>query len=588
MKEIHEIQNIWRAGEGKYSSLLKAVETLDKADCQWDYSASVHILRNYTLESLEPFIKFSAYRRNIKITASFSDYDTYQQEVLDPFSRLRQRSHELVVLALWLDNLPVAFDRSGTFLAEAVWEHLTGLINQLEQKVSSHIALNTFLQPVHHTSSWKALDGLAALNQQLRDLALKDDRLLLVDFDRLAACVGSERTLDLRYWFLFKSPLRIEFLQLWGDVLAQAVASLKGCARKVLVLDCDNTLWGGIIGEEGAAGIKLSQNDFPGNVYQAFHKQILELQRRGVLIALCSKNNEADVMEVLDTHPDCLIRREHLVAWRINWEDKVNNLQALAQELNLGLDSFVFIDDNPVECELIRKELPMVDVLQVPQKIYEMPSLLQRYSGFYRLATTAEDSSRTVLYQAQRQRDREAKLYRDIDDFLAELHLEVEIGQAKPDELPRVAQLTQKTNQFNLTARRYGLGDIEAFSASENYLVLIMNVADKYGKYGLTGVAIAVREQENCRIDTFLMSCRILGRKLEDVFLSELLRAVGEKLGTANITAEYIPSPKNAHVSDLLDKRGFRCVTADAQRRLYVFSGHSPIQPADYIKVFRR
>jgi predicted enzyme involved in methoxymalonyl-ACP biosynthesis len=294
MKEIHEIQNIWRAGEGKYSSLLKAVETLDKADCQWDYSASVHILRNYTLESLEPFIKFSAYRRNIKITASFSDYDTYQQEVLDPFSRLRQRSHELVVLALWLDNLPVAFDRSGTFLAEAVWEHLTGLINQLEQKVSSHIALNTFLQPVHHTSSWKALDGLAALNQQLRDLALKDDRLLLVDFDRLAACVGSERTLDLRYWFLFKSPLRIEFLQLWGDVLAQAVASLKGCARKVLVLDCDNTLWGGIIGEEGAAGIKLSQNDFPGNVYQAFHKQILELQRRGVLIALCSKNNEAD------------------------------------------------------------------------------------------------------------------------------------------------------------------------------------------------------------------------------------------------------------------------------------------------------
>lgn len=589
MNSINVIKKILsHASDGKHSSLLNAINRLEQADLTWVGTASIRVLRNYTLEPIEPFIKLAGYKLGLKINLSFSDYDNYQQEVVDISSELHKSPPDLVAVALCLDNLAIAFDKDGRFRSDTVLDHIIGLVSQLKQQITSHIAINTFLPPVHYTSSWRGWSGLAMLNQQLKDLADKDERLLLVDFDRLVACVGIKQTFDPRYWFLYKSPLKIEFLQLWGDVLAQAVASVKGLAKKVLVLDCDNTLWGGIIGEDGMNGIKLSANDYPGNVYQVFHKQLLELQQNGVLLALCSKNNEADVMAVLDTHPDCLIRRPHLVTWRINWENKIDNLQAIAQELNLSLDSFLFIDDSPVENEQIREILPMVDVLQVPQRIYELPNLLQQYKGFNKLVTTVEDNYRTALYQAERDRHNTATQYYDINSFLSSLQLESEIGQAKPDELLRVAQLTQKTNQFNLTTRRYVLGGIEALSSSNNHLVLVMRVADKYGDYGLTGVAIVANQGETCHIDSFLMSCRILGRKLEDVFLVELLKILYDKWGEMKISAEYIETPKNSQVSDFFEKRGFTCVTNEDKIRFYIASPPLSINYADYIKVKRR
>jgi FkbH-like protein len=594
MNSWNEVQEILgKANDGKHSTCIKVVDSLNKVEDTWFTKSSIRFLRNYTLETLEPFLKLAGYRSGIKISVSFSDYDNYLQEVLDVSSLLHTNQPDMIVLSLWLDNMLIAFDKQGRLQTNAVLDHVTFLIDKIKQQISSQIAINTFLQPIHHTGLGQEMRELITINQRLRDFTLEDNRLMLVDFDRLVGEVGLDNTLDLRYWFIYKSPLKTDFLQLWAAQLAQGVASIKGRTKKVLVLDCDNTLWGGILGEDGFNGIKLDAHEYPGNVYHTFQKQILELQRTGVLLALCSKNNESDVMTVLDTHPDCLIHQEHLASWQINWENKVDNLKSLAQRLNIGLDSFVFIDDNPVECEMVRNALPIVDVLQIPSKLYELPKLLQKYRGFNQLVNTSEDSYRTSLYQTERLRKTEADQYQDIDSFLASLQLVAEIGEALPNELDRVTQLTQKTNQFNLTTRRYSQGEIERLYSSKEHLILIMKVADKYGDYGLTGLAILVKNGDECHIDTFLMSCRILGRKLEDVFLKEMIQTATDKWGNLHITAEYVKTQKNHQVVDFFDRRCFTLIKESNEKRSYVFHYQSqlsinlPNYP-NYIKIIRR
>ncbi|MBC7543475.1 MAG: HAD-IIIC family phosphatase [Candidatus Sericytochromatia bacterium] len=567
---------------------MQAVAKLDQLDHAWKAEGSVYVLRNVTVEGLAPFIKLPAYRQNLRLNVTFSDYDTYQQDLLDPASRFHESRHDLVVLALWLDTLAMAFDGRDALQAEAVFDHVQNVVAQIKQHTDAPIAINTFLPPFHHQDEWCPLPGLAALNQRLRDAATSDGQLLLVDFDRLLGTIGMKQGLDRRYWFRFKAPAGPAFLQAWGRKLAQAVASLKGLSRKVLILDCDNTLWGGVIGEDGLAGIQLSPHDYPGNVYHAFQRQVLALQQQGILLALCSKNNEDDVFAVMRDHPDCIIRHEHLAGWRINWQDKAANLIALAEELRLGLDSFVFIDDSPTECDRIRQSLPEVAVLQVPSAIHELPSLLQEFQGFMTLTLSAEDQVRTELYQLERQRRQVSAPHGDLADFVASLALKASIGEARIEELARVAQLTQKTNQFNLTTRRYSESEIGHLAADPESLVLIMKVADTYGEYGLTGVAIARRESSGIHVDTFLLSCRILGRQLETVFLREVLALAAGRWGPQPVRAEFIRTAKNDQVATFFDNHAFVRDGGDTQHQHYVLP-ELPIQPPiPYITVVRR
>ena len=594
MTQEKDIQAVLREAEdGKHASRVHAVDCLNRIDFSWHHAACIRILRNYTLEPIEPFLKFSAYKRRTKLDVSFSDYDMYQQEILNPSSMLYQSQPDMVMLSLWLENLPMAFDHHGQFQPNAVTDHLYGLIDQIKKRLPSVITLNTFLPPSHDLNGWdlggQLADGIAKVNAELKNHSASDNRLLLVDFEKMLYRIGVKEAMDLRYWFMFKAPFKPPFLSLWAETLAQVVCCLKGYTRKVLVVDCDNTLWGGIVGEDGIKGIKLSSYDYPGNVFHAFQKQVVELQRKGILVVLCSKNNENDVMEVLDTHPHCIIRREHLSAWRINWNDKATNLQALAKDLNLGLDSFVFIDDNVAEIELIREVLPMVDTLQVPPQVSDLPLLLQQYNQFNTLVTSREDNFRTAQYQVERERKQEAESFADTNSFLASLQLVAEIGEPKLEELSRVSQLTQKTNQFNLTTRRYGLGEIEAFSLSEHSLVLVMKVTDKYGEYGLTGACILTQEGDDCHIDTLLMSCRILGKRLEDLFLDEIIRRAKEKWRSERIIAEFIPTQKNCQVADFYVNHNFEYIKSDEKHKTYCLrlSTYGPQAPS-FIQLQRR
>lgn len=323
------------------------------------------------------------------------------------------------------------------------------------------------------------------------------------------------------------------------------------------------------MGEDGRTGIQLDRHSYPGNIFFAFQKQLLLFHERGVLLCLVSKNNENDVWEVLDRHPDCLLKRGHLAAWRINWQDKVANIRSIGEELNLGIDSFVFIDDNPTECEMVRAMLPEVKVFQVPAKRYLLPRLLFRDGLFDTLLLTAEDRKRSVLYRAESERKMAESAFSSKEEYLATLGIVAMIRSARSEDVERIAQLTQKTNQFNLTTRRYCSAQIEVFSSAVDAAVFSISVRDRFGDSGLTGVFIAFHEGDIGRIDTFLLSCRILGRNLESVFLNHCLAKLQARWNVSGWLAEYIPSSKNIQTADFYTKAGFSTDQTDATRTIY-------------------
>jgi FkbH-like protein len=382
-------------------------------------------------------------------------------------------------------------------------------------------------------------------------------RFCLIDWNRYVRRIGEANSRDYRYWYLSKAPFKRDFLDQLAVELRTIVRSISGLTKKCLVLDCDNTLWGGIIGEDGLEGIKLDGHDYPGRIYYDFQKTILQLVERGILVALCSKNNQQDVFEVLDQHSWCLLKRSHLAAYRINWTDKAANLASLAEELNLGLDSFVFVDDNPRELTLIKQLLPEVTVLQVPGKLYEFPKLLMCDAWFDTFSDAKEDKLRTQLYQTERLRKTEQQQHANLESYLASLEQKATIHGATDSEVPRVAQLTQKTNQFNLTTRRYSDFDIRQFATAGDACVHTLSASDRFGALGLVGVLIAKRQEDTAIVDNLLLSCRALGRELEIAFAIECMNNIADEWEITRWEAEYIPSAKNSQVADFWEKIGF-------------------------------
>jgi FkbH-like protein len=409
---------------------------------------------------------------------------------------------------------------------------------------------------------------------------------VLVDWERFVRLLGEDGSMDYRFWYMSKAPFKKDFLDLYARELVKIARALKGKSKKCLILDCDNTLWGGVIGEDGLQGVKLDRHSYPGNTFYQFQRSILRLHERGILIALCSKNNEQDVWEALDSHPDCLLKREHLAAWRVNWQDKASNIKALAAELNLGLDSFVFVDDNPVECGLIRDLVPDVTTLQVPDKLYSYPSLLERDGLFDTLMLSAEDLQRSRMYHDEANRRYEQAKYETLDQYLGSLGLSIVVRRVNAVEVLRIAQLTQKTNQFNLTTRRYSEAQIAAFADDPAYAVFSLSVRDKFGDSGLTGVLIARNDAGTGVIDTFLMSCRVLGRNIEVAFLLKSMEIIERGWHIKAWQAEYLPTQKNQQVAGFWSSLGFKEIGVHDGRRLYEFeNGWTRPEKIAYIAV---
>jgi FkbH-like protein len=552
------------------------------------------IVHSYTSELLDPWLKLAAALQGLGIDIYHAPYGLSLAEA-EPDSGLVAHAPDLTLFLLDREAVHPAFNAplvahdpdAQQHIAGAVLDRLCSILERFRSQPVGHIlltllparvgpALGTFDAQWQRSEArwWSDLKGRIAdcLRTSMYAAAL-------LDLDEALLEVGRKRFFDPRLWYSARFPFTpAAAFDVATRVVEHGVLAKRPKA-KVIALDADNTLWGGIIGEDGIDGIALGP-DYPGNCYLDFQRRVLDFQQRGFVLTLCSKNNAADVDQVLTEHPHQLLKPHHFVAQRVNWQDKATNLRALADELNVGLSSFVFVDDSAHELAAVRRLLPEVEVVQMPLDPLQVPWALETVARLQTLSLTEEDRAKTGMYLAERERrSHQARFGQDaggFGDYLASLEMRMQVVYDSAAQVGRLAQLTQKTNQFNLTTRRYDEQQMAACIAADDWHVAHFSLADVFGDSGIVGLALVHRlDDEVAELDTFLMSCRVIGRKAEQAFLETLLRKLADS-GMRRVLADYLPTAKNALVADFLPKHGFT-VRADGryERRL-----DAPTSPA--------
>ena len=386
---------------------------------------------------------------------------------------------------------------------------------------------------------------------------LGDAPVTLVDLSAAVRQHGVERAYDLRNDLMYHQPFTGGFARTLGALLGEALASVGRAVPKVLAVDADNTLWGGVLGEDGADGITVGDS-FPGNAYRALQQGLVYQASNGALIALVSKNNSSDVDEVFERRGhDLALRAEHIAARRVDWNSKADNLESIADELNLGLDSFVFLDDNDVELDEVRQRQPAVRLVKVTDEPAEVAQLTAGLSEFRFARVTREDRSRTAMVQREAERNLAASAAPSHEEFLASLGLVMRIFTPAGTQLGRVTQLINKTNQFNLTTVRRDEGEVVKLAGSARHRLYAADVSDRFGDYGLVAVAVVDSLTNSWEIDTLLMSCRVLRRGLEDAIV-QCIADDAHAAGATTLRGSYRPSAKNGQVATFYSERGFR------------------------------
>jgi FkbH-like protein len=480
----------------------------------------------------------------------------------------------------------------------------TASIQSLVESLRSQLALTLdTLRPIKHVFISLAhrltppavgriadnVDGaIALINEAIAGEAGRYDNVHLVPTVAIAARLGWERAHDWRSYERFRAPFTPAFMDLFASGVYRATRGFGSYYYKALVLDADNTLWGGILGEDLAEGIKLGPHGYPGSVFWRVQHEFLALQRRGILLCLCTKNNPADVDAVLGTHPDMVLRDEHFAAKAVNWDDKPTNLTLLAEQLNIGLDSLVFVDDSAFEIEAVRSQLPMVRTIQVPASLYDYPALAAGLKELFLVSEITEESaSKTAQYRLVAEASKERGRHASEADFLASLGLTVAVRRNDRASAPRIAELTQKSNQFNVTTRRYTVAEIAALMDSDHADVYSIHVSDKFGDSGLTGVLVfRYASAGAATIDTFLLSCRVLGRGVETSIWAEPLQRARDR-GCSTVEAGYLPTAKNGQVRDFWDRLGLDLVSegTDGHRRYRADLATFSVPTAPHIEV---
>ncbi len=498
---------------------------------------SFFIYRNTTVESF-----FS------NIEARYSGYDDISCIPTDADS------------FIWFYLLPVRTDLQLLSSEIASFSNSIDLI--VKQVPSSKIFYIFTLAPLYtnvvETGNFSLQNSINEFNLKLVTISKVHNNIKIIDFQSFLSIFPSSQLIDWKYYYISRTLLNPRLANDFKNWFTPLQCAIQMKRKKCLVLDLDNTLWSGILGEDGIYDIKIG-GDYPGNAFQDFQKSILELYKSGIILTICSKNNESDVTELWEKNPEVLIKKEHLAGFRINWNNKADNIKELADELNIGLDSVVLIDDNPSERELVKQLLPMVEAPEFPSQPYLLPAFIrevtEKYFRIYQL--TDEDRNKTKQYHDNALREKQKEGFSDFTEYLTSLQIELEIQRASGPTIPRIAQLTQKTNQFNLTTRRYTEAEIYNF-IDLGHVVYSVKVSDKFGDHGITGLIIIKlnRKEKSAEIDSFLLSCRILGKGIEEAFANSVFNEIKIK-GIRTLTARFFPTTKNGQVSEFYEKLGF-------------------------------
>ena len=549
------------------AEVMAALCVLDRSG-QHFRTLKLGIAANVTVDLLGTALRRHAYAHGVRLQVAKGHYDDLQGDVMAH----RAAGVELLLVLPFFDNLQPGFE--ARLATMPVAEREAALADALARialalKASAGIAqvlvFEAHLHAVDVPTHAPEQQALEAFNAGLAEIAARHAHVRLLPTSGLLARIGTRQAYDDRFWFRARSPYAAAFINELAQSVARATRGFGSAFHKVLVLDCDDTLWGGIVGEDGLDGIKLDPHGYPGNVFWQVQQQVRALEAQGVLVCLCSKNNEADVQEVLDKHPGMALRPEQLVARRVNWDDKPANLRALAAELNLGLDSFVFIDDSPFEVQAVREQLPQVRVFQVPKALHDYPALVREQVAplFVAGGVSRESASKTQQYRQLAEAAQLQASYGSHEDYLRSLGLALHLHRNQPAQVPRIAELMAKSNQFNLTTLRLAPGEVAALMAREDTTVYAYTVSDRYADHGLTGVLVTQDDGDAVVVQAFLMSCRVIGRGIEFAVWRAVIADALQR-GKHRLRAAYRPTAKNAQVADFYDRLGLPCTTDEA------------------------
>jgi len=551
------------------------------------------ILRSFTVEPMVPLLRAAAFCIGIDLAVHVADFNAYVQAIMDPASTLYGSAPDVVIVAvqtrdiapdLWNDFTNLNEDQVQSTIAR-VTNDFQGWIRALRKNTAAHLVLHNFETPVYPSaglldaqSNSSQSMAIAQINRSLANLASEQTSVYVLDYDSLVARHGQATWHDERKWLTVRLPISAAHLNHLVEEWMRFLYPLTGKIAKVLVTDLDNTLWGGVIGEDGMVGIKLG-TEYPGAAYQAVQRALLDFHRRGILLAVCSKNNREDALEAIEKHPGMLLKSAHFAAVRINWTDKVQNLREIAGELNVGIDSLAFLDDNPIERQQVRTVLPEVFVLDLPSDPMEFARSIRACPLFERLSISTEDHRRGAMYQAQREREQLEQSISSREDFYRSLQQEAEISPLTKANLARIAQLTNKTNQFNLTTRRYSEQQISELVSRAGWGCFSIRVRDRFGDNGLVGVAITRQEGDTAEIDSFLLSCRVIGRTVETAFLSFLADRARAN-GASRLQGWFLPTKKNAPARDFYSAHGFAAAKQNGDGTLWTLDLKKSFLPA--------
>jgi len=579
MSESSEVAEILRTVEADPSHInfwnaYKKIQNLglNGTEIPKEKRVKVALLSSFTVDPLAMYLDVKCRMCGLFPEIYVAPFNQFRQEILDRNSKLYAFNPDAVILTVMAEAL-LGYDFLTEFPSlstEQRQQDLGRVVDELQNLISELTAGSKALTLVtNFIIPWFTPSGILdnkegigyaeffrSINHALESKYRESGRVFIVDLDRLASIHGKRRCMNAQMYYLASLAFDNSFLPIVADGALAYLKALKNLTRKSIVLDLDNTLWGGVVGEDGFNGIKLS-SDPPGNVYVDFQRLLLSYHNQGVILAINSNNNIDEAMKVIREHPYMVLREKHFAATRINWEDKTKNMVELADELNISLDSMVFVDDLPQNRDKMRRILPAVLVVDLPPAPYLYRQTLENLNEFNVLALTDEDKRRGEMYYARRKRDELRKEQTSLQDFLESLGTKAAVLRADEFSLPRIGRLVNKTNQFNMTTRRYTDAELKEMIGRQDCSVLCLHLRDKFGDEGIVGVAI-IRKKDLTTwvLDSFLMSCRVLGRGAEKAFLVKIA-AEAKKAGVSSLIGEFIPTEKNEVAEDFYQNQGF-------------------------------
>lgn len=576
------------------TDLIKEARRLSKKikNEGWATDIRIAVLGSTSIQQFVLVLRYMLYIEGINADIYEGEYNGITMDVFDDNSNLYKFNPNIVILnthyldikelPLPLDNkeeVDTLIDRTFNYYKN-VWERLNKIKDVVILQTNFAYPPEHLLSNLENSSIYSRTNFYKRLNDKLANESLNN--VTIIDVELLSEYVGKYNYFDYSAYFLTKSAFNVNYLEDYTKLFVDQIKAIKGKTKKCIVLDLDNTLWGGVVGDEGYDGIQLDPNNAVGEAYRYFQQYLLDLKQRGIILAVCSKNDEENAKEPFIKNPNMILKLDDIACFKANWQDKASNIKAIAKELNIGTDSLVFFDDNPAERQIVKQFLPEVHVVDVPEDPALYVEELDKESPFEWLQITKEDLTRNNSYIQNRNRQQLEQTFVNYEDYLKALDMSGTCKQISDKDVSRFTQLLNKSNQFNLRTQRYTESEIQERVNDFNYKCLAVNLKDKFSEYGIISCIILKKENETCFIESWVMSCRVLKRGVEDFAFNHVYK-IAKDWGCDQLLSEYIPTAKNKMVEEFYDNLGFSLIKQEENKE-YQLPLNKLIDKVNYIK----